>query len=146
MEATMARGSPATDHELASYVRVHSDAAGQPHRGRLYIVARSEWDNPRIRARVEEQIAAGGSRGLDEASEGYYDTRSQLSSDALACYAKHLRPEKCSDYLDSRMDVYPDTGEARRDVGLPKLGKRSPGPRASLCHFCPIHSKNSSAP
>lgn len=133
-------GRPENDDLLEISVERHRFPSGEPHKGHLFRVPALQWENVEVRRRIIEQIKGGGSKGIDEFDEKFYDTKNTFKDDAMACYAAHLRPKDgCPDYKTGRKALVPDTRAERKDAGLVAPSK-APGPRTYLCDFCPVHS------
>lgn len=133
-------GKPEDDHLLSILVEKHVFPSGEPHKGHLFRVPQLMWESTEVRKRIIDQIKGGGSKGIDEFDEKFYDTKNTFKEDAMTCYNRHLRPDDgCPDYNTERMMLLPDTKAERKDAGLPDP-KRAPGPKNYLCQFCPVHS------
>lgn len=135
-------GPPEHDDLLEISVQRHRFPSGDPHAGNLFDVEIRLWALENIRKEIIGQIRGGGSKGLNEFDEKFYDTRSTFYEDAMACYASHMRPKgQCPDYMSDKKDLIPDTKSERREAGLAEPSK-APGPRVKLCQFCPVHTYN----
>ena len=122
-------------------VEKHQFPSGEPHKGKLFILPVQTWLDKEQREEIIRQIKGGGSEGLNQIDETFYDTKSTFSEDALVCFSKHLRPQNgCPDYESSSKRLLPtSTKQERKEAGLPDVTE-GPGPRVYLCHFCPVHS------
>lgn len=133
-------GPPSGDRVLSFFVEQHTDATGTPHIGTLYVVEERMWSRPEVRKEIVRQIKGGGSKGLDEFDEKFYDTRSTFHEDAMACYQQHLRPkEACPDWRSDTKILLPDTKADRKDLGL-EAPSKSPGVKTYLCDFCVVRT------
>ena len=120
------------DNLLEMLVQRHDN-----HAGKLFRVPESSWIRTDTRHRIIEQIR-GGSKGIAEFSDGYYDVADTFREDALKCYAKHLRPQEgCPEFRSDKKRLLPDTKAERKEAGLPI---RPTGPTTYLCDFCPCKS------
>jgi hypothetical protein len=127
------------DDLLEISVQKHRFPSGEPHKGSLMKVPVAAWMRDEVRKKIIEKIKGGGSKGLAEVDEKYYDTRSTFANDALACYKSHLRPKNgCPEYGSESKALRPDTDQERKDLGLAPVDK-SQGPKTYLCQFCPVH-------
>lgn len=133
-------GRPENDHLLAISVEKHKFPSGQEHVGNLYMFPQAYWD--RFKKDIIDQIRnRSGAKGLANADPTYYDTQNTFREDAMKCFQQHFRPaEGCSDYESPSKRLVPGTRAERKELGLPDPSK-VPGPKVSLCHFCPVHSK-----
>lgn len=133
-------GDPDNDVLLEILVQRHQFPSGEPHKGHLLRVPQLQWENIEIRKRIIEQMKAGGSKGLAEFDERFYESRDTFKEDAMACYSAHLRPKgACPDWRSEKKMLLPDTKAERKDAGLPDP-KKAPGPKRYLCDFCPVSS------
>lgn len=133
-------GKPEDDVLLEILVQRHVFPSGEPHKGHLLRVPQLQWENTETRKRIIEQMKGGGSKGIDEFDEKFYDTKNTFKDDAMACFNKHLRPsDGCDDFRSESKMLIPDTKAERKDAGLPDP-KRAPGPKRYLCDFCPVNS------
>jgi hypothetical protein len=131
-------GPAEDDRTLTFATESHRDASGEPHRGHLVNVKDKDWENPRIRHDIIEQLNSKTHTGLESS---FYVTKANSMEDAMACFRRHRRPaDSCEDYLSESKRMKPDTAADRKELGL---GKRKVDPRKEvyLCHFCPVHSK-----
>ena len=119
-------------------VQRHRFPDGNEHIGNLMKVPLKFWGNPKVKKSIIDQIKAG-SKGLDDISEGFYDTKSTFHEDAMKCYSQHLRPTNgCSEYKADRMRLRNDISvHDRREAGL---GSADAGPKVYKCDFCPVKS------
>ena len=132
-------GRPENDHLLAIAVAPHKFPSGEEHKGKLFVLPVAYWEGE-TRKRIIEQIKGGGSKGLDEFDDSFYASRSTFAEDALKCFAQHNRPQDgCSDYMTPAKRLLPNTSAERKELGLPSAAD-APGPKSSLCMFCPVHS------
>ncbi len=134
-------GDPKNDTLLEIAIEKHVFPSGEPHKGRLFVLPVKTWMDQNARKEILKQIHGGGSAGLNELDNTYYDTKSTFSEDALTCWKAHNKPtDSCDDYCSDRKLLLPKTEMERKELGLPSL-KESGGPKNYLCHFCPIHVK-----
>jgi hypothetical protein len=134
-------GKPENDVTLTISCEKHVFPSGDPHKGRLFIMPVKEWIDEKKRKAIIEQIRGGGSKGLGEIDNTYYDSKSTFSEDALKCFSAHNRPQNgCGDYERDDKRLVPESTKAdRKELGLPSAASM-PGPKVYLCHFCPVHS------
>jgi len=133
-------GHPDNDHLLQILCDRHVFPSGEPHKGHLFRMPQLQWENVEVRKRVIDQIKGGGSKGINEFDEKFYDTKNTFKEDAMTCYNKHLRPtDGCQDYNSASKRLLPDTKAERKDAGLSSPDK-APGPKNYLCQFCPVQS------
>ena len=129
-------GNPDHDVTLNIAVQNHTDPSGIAHIGKLMKVPVKYWANAQVRDEIKKQLSAGGSKGLDEVDEKFYESRSTFHEDAMSCYAKHMRPKgRCPDYKIDSKRLVPNTKADRKEAGLGKAG--TAGPKVFLCDFCP---------
>jgi hypothetical protein len=133
-------GKPEEDHLLQIACENHRFPSGDEHKGLLFIVPVKVWMNTDARKDVIRQIKGGGSKGLAEIDDSFYDTKSQFGEDAMSCWKQKNKPQdNCDEYQSERKRLLPDTTKERKELGMDKIGDT--GPKNYLCHFCPIHSK-----
>ena len=126
-------GPPEYDSLLEIMLSRH-ETNGHRHIGKLYDVQERVWQARNLRETIIRQIK-GGSSGLAEFDEHFYETRDTFKEDALACYSKHLRPkEGCPDWRADSKILRPDTKKDRKEVGLDMSG----APKHWLCSHCPV--------
>ena len=114
----------------------HKFPNGEPHKGRLIRVEKRAWELENLKKAILDQIWEG-SKGLAEFDSSYYDVRQTFHDDALACYAKHLRPQEgCPDFNSPSKILKPDTKSDRKDAGISTTNL----PVIHLCSFCPVRS------
>lgn len=108
----------------------------EPHMGQLMDADFAVWKSKTGREEIYKQIFQG-SEGLGADVNA---ARDNYSSDAMACYERHLRPKgQCPDYKSGSKVIKIDAMKAeRKEAGLStdKL------PSFFLCQFCPVHSYN----
>lgn len=133
------KGRPEEDHLLQIACQKHKFPSGEEHKGLLFIVPLKVWMNTEARKDVIRQLKGGGSKGLAEIDDSFYDTKSQFGEDALNCWKSHNKPQDtCGDYQSDGKQLIPDTLKERKELGMStEIG----GPKNYLCHFCPIHAK-----
>jgi hypothetical protein len=128
------------DQLLAIACEKHKFPSGEEHKGLLFIIPVKAWLNSDARKDVIRQIKGGGSKGLDEIDEGFYDTKSQFGEDAMTCWKRKNKPQdNCDEYQSESKRLLPNTAKERKELGMDPLGDA--GPKNYVCHFCPIHSK-----
>lgn len=131
------------DYLLEITLEKHKFDSGEPHVGMLYKVPVKAWVNVEQRKAILDQLAAGGSRGLDELDpeKSFYETKMTFAQDAMNCWVKHNKPkENCDDYESPSKRLLPDTAMERKELGLPKP-EHLEGPKVYTCHFCPYHGQ-----
>lgn len=133
------KGRPEEDHLLQIACEKHVFPSGEEHKGLLFIVPLKVWMNAEARKDVIRQLKGGGSKGLAEIDDSFYDTKSQFGEDALNCWKSHNKPQDtCGDYQADGKQLIPNTLKERKELGMSTdMG----GPKNYLCHFCPIHAK-----
>ena len=131
-------GEPELDHLLAIACEQHVFPSGEPHKGKLFVLPLRAWAKQESKREIIGQIKGGGSKGLAEIDDTFYDSRSMFLEDAMKCYKAHNKPkEGCPDWHDSSMLLIPSTEKERRKEGLGKY-KDSPGQKTYRCDFCPV--------
>lgn len=131
--------NPKFDPLLEISVQKHQYPSGLPHMGDLFVVDIDVY--VKAKREILKQIK-GGSKGLGELDESYYDTRSTFHEDAMKCFQQHLRPKgQCPDYMSDSKILLPDTKAERKELGF-TAPKDLGGPKVKLCQFCPVHVYN----
>lgn len=131
-------GEPELDHLLAIACEQHVFPSGEPHKGRLFVLPLKAWAHKDSKQEIIRQIKGGGSKGIAEMDETFYDSRSTFLEDAMLCYKAHNKPkEGCADWHSEQKLLIPNTEKERRKEGLGKY-KDSPGKKTYLCDFCPV--------
>lgn len=131
-------GPSEQDHLLAIACELHVFPSGEPHKGKLFVLPLRAWANQESKREIIRQLKGGGSKGLDEFDEKFYESRSTFMEDAMKCYQAHNKPKDgCPDYRDSKLILIPNTIKDRKEAGLDKF-MDSPGPKTYRCDFCPI--------
>lgn len=133
-------GPAEQDYLLAVACERHVFASGDPHKGNLFTgIPVKAWRNDdSIRKDIIRQIKQGGSKGLAEVDDQFYDTRSTFMEDAMKCYKAHNKPKNgCDDWHHTEKMLVPQTIKDRRAEGMEKY-ENSPGPKTYLCDFCPV--------
>lgn len=115
----------------------HHFPSGEPHKGKLYSLPLAAWASPASRKEIINQIKGGGSKGIGEVDDTFYESRSTFMEDAMKCYIAHRRPENCSDWKHSSKLLVPNTVKERRSEGMEKY-EASGAPKTYLCQFCPV--------
>ena len=131
-------GEPELDYLLTIACEKHVFPSGEPHKGKLFVLPLRAWAHKESKREIIRQIKGGGSKGLAEFDESFYDSRSNFMEDAMSCYNQHNKPKAgCEDWhIDAKLLV-PSTEKERRAEGLEKY-KNSPGKKTYLCDFCPV--------
>ncbi|CAB4166976.1 hypothetical protein UFOVP964_75 [uncultured Caudovirales phage] len=131
-------GIPEQDHLLAIACENHSFESGEPHKGKLYVVPLRAWAKTESKKEIIRQIKGGGSKGLAEVDDKFYDSRSTFLEDAMQCYKQHNRPkEGCADWHSKDRLLIPNTIKERKAEGMANY-KDEAGPKTYLCDFCPV--------
>ena len=126
------------DHLLAIACETHVFPSGEPHKGKLFVIPLRAWANTESKKEIIRQIKGGGSKGLDELDDKFYESRSTFMDDAMKCYVAHRKPtDGCSDYQMKEKMLVPNTIKERRAEGMEKY-EDSPGKKTYLCDFCPV--------
>jgi hypothetical protein len=117
---------------------VHIFPSGEPHKGKLYVLPLKYWAKTESKREIIRQIKGGGSKGLAELDETYYDSRSTFMDDAMACYRQHNKPkEGCDDWHSKHKMLVPKTAKERKAEGMARYQDEA-GPKTYLCDFCPV--------
>lgn len=108
----------------------------QPHKGQLFDVDFVVWKSESGRKEIGNQIFKG-SEGL---GADVYAARDNYSTDAMACFERHLKPKgQCADYKsDSKIIKITAMKAERKEAGL-SMDKL---PSFHLCDFCPVKTYN----
>jgi hypothetical protein len=131
-------GPAEQDHLLAIACETHVFPSGEPHKGKLYSLPLRAWANYESKKEIIRQIKGGGSKGLDEFDDKFYESRSTFMEDAMKCYQAHNKPTTgCSDYRDSKLRLVPNTIKDRKAAGMENY-LDAPGPKTYRCDFCPV--------
>ncbi len=131
-------GEPELDHLLAVACENHVFPSGEPHKGKLYRLPIRAWAHTESKKEIIRQIKGGGSMGLAEIDDTFYDSRSTFMEDAMKCYKAHNQPKDgCSDWHANDKLLVPKTIKERKEAGLEKY-EDSPGQKTYLCDFCPV--------
>lgn len=127
------------DYLLAVACERHVFESGEPHKGNLFVdIPVKAWQDSETRRDAIRQIKQGGSKGLAEIDDTFYDSRSTFMEDAMKCYGAHNRPKNgCSDWHSPDKMLIPNTIKERRKEGLDSY-ESSPGFKTYLCDFCPV--------
>ena len=122
--------------EIAVERHSHSEFS----RGVLFNVPKGIWMSPKMKEEVVKYINGEMGSGLDSFGTGFYETKSQFSEDAMACYSLHNRPKgQCFDYKSPKKELSPKTERERKAAGLPTKDYQK---KVYLCDFCPVKSFN----
>lgn len=131
-------GVPEQDHLLAIACESHTFPSGEPHKGKLYVLPLRAWAKTDSKKEIIRQIKGGGSAGLAEIDDKFYDSRSTFMEGAMECYKQHNKPKDgCSDWHDKSKLLVPNTIKERKAEGMAKYQDES-GPKTYLCDFCPV--------
>lgn len=126
------------DYLLTIACETHVFPSGDPHKGRLYVLPIRAWAKLEDKKEIIRQIKGGGSKGLAEVDDTYYDSRSTFMDDAMKCYGQHNKPKDgCVDWHISSKLLVPSTAKDRKAEGMEKY-QNSPGKKTYLCDFCPV--------
>ena len=126
------------DYLLAVACEAHVFPSGEPHKGKLFVLPLRAWADYNSKKEIIRQIKGGGSKGLAEVDDTFYDSRSTFMEDAMKCYQAHNKPKDgCSEWHDEGKLLIPNTEKERRKEGMGKY-KDSPGKKTYLCDFCPV--------
>lgn len=125
-------GDPDNDLPLKAAIEPHRFPNGEQHvADGLAVVDKRLWDDSTWREAIVAQLNERSASGLGEEYYSFVDT---FKDDALKCYSKHGRPEKCHEFHADKKKLSPGTNKARKKAGL---GKFSPVKDRYLCDFCP---------
>jgi hypothetical protein len=131
-------GDPEQDHLLAIACEQHLFPSGEPHKGKLFVLPLRAWAKTESKKEIIRQIKGGGSKGLAEVDDTFYDSRSTFLEDAMKCYQAHNKPkEDCSDWQHSSKLLIPNTIKERKAEGMARYQDEA-GPKTYLCNFCPV--------
>lgn len=134
-------GPAEQDYLLAVLCEKHVFASGDPHKGNLFTkIPVKSWKDTETRKDIIRQIKQGGSKGLAEIDDTFYDSRSTFMEDAMKCYIAHNRPQEndgCSDFRIPEKRLVPNTSKDREEAGMERY-LDAPGPKTYLCDFCPV--------
>ena len=131
-------GAPEQDHLLAIACETHVFPSGEPHKGKLFVLPLRAWAKPESRKEIIRQIKGGGSAGLAEIDDTFYDSRSTFMEGAMDCYKSHNKPkEGCSDWRIKEKLLVPNTVKERKAEGMARYQDEA-GPKTYLCDFCPV--------
>lgn len=131
------------DYLLEMTLEKHKFPSGDPHVGKMFKVPVKSWGNLEERKAIMDQLAKGGSKGLDDLDpeKSFYETKMQFAEDAMQCWIAHNKPkDDCSDYQSPKKRLLPDTAKERGELGLP-LPEHLEGPKIYTCNFCPYHGE-----
>ena len=131
-------GAPEQDHLLAIACETHVFPSGEPHKGKLFVLPLRAWAKPESRKEIIRQIKGGGSKGLAEVDDTFYDSRSTFMEGAMECYKRHNKPKDgCSDWRIKEKLLVPNTIKERKAEGMARYQDEA-GPKTYLCDFCPV--------
>lgn len=126
------------DYLLAIACESHVFPSGEPHKGKLFVLPLRAWASLEAKKEIINQIKGGGSKGLDEIDDKFYESRSTFMEGAMECYQRHNKPKDgCSDWHDKTKLLVPNTAKERKAEGMEKYID-APGPKTYLCDFCPV--------
>jgi hypothetical protein len=86
-------GDPELDHLLTIACEPHVFPSGEPHKGKLFSLPLRAWAKYESKKEIIRQIKGGGSKGLAEIDDSFYDSRSTFLEGAMDCYQKHNKPK-----------------------------------------------------
>ena len=131
-------GAPEQDVLLQIACETHVFPSGEPHKGKLFVVPLRAWANKESKKEIIRQIKGGGSKGLAELDDTFYDSRSTFMEDAMGCWKTHLRPkDNCDEFHSNHKMLVPNTAKDRKKEGMERY-QDSPGKKTYLCDFCPV--------
>ena len=131
-------GAPEQDHLLAIACENHVFPSGEPHKGKLFVFPIRYWAKPESKREIIRQIKGGGSAGLAEVDDKFYESRSTFMEGAMECYQRHNKPkEGCGDWHDKTKLLVPNTAKERKAEGMGRYQDEA-GPKTYLCGFCPV--------
>jgi hypothetical protein len=131
-------GDPELDMLLAVACEQHLFPSGEPHKGKLFVLPLRAWAKPESKKEIIRQIKGGGSAGLAEIDESFYESRSTFMEGAMECYERHNKPKDgCSDWHDKSKLLIPKTVKERKAEGMARYQDEA-GPKTYLCDFCPV--------
>ena len=131
-------GAPEKDYLLEIACEQHVFPSGEPHKGKLFVLPLKAWAKTESKKEIIRQIKGGGSAGIAEVDDTFYDSRSTFMEDAMTCYRQHNKPKDgCSDWHIKDKMLVPKTVKERRAEGMEKY-EESAGPKTYLCDFCPV--------
>ena len=131
-------GEPELDHLLAIACENHLFPSGEPHKGKLFVLPLRAWADQKSKKEIINQIKGGGSKGLAEVDETFYDSRSTFMEDAMKCYVAHRKPKDgCHEWQHSSKLLIPNTIKERKAEGMARYQDEA-GPKTYLCNFCPV--------
>ena len=126
------------DHLLAIAVENHKFPSGEEHKGKLFVTPLRAWAKPESKREIIRQIKGGGSKGLAEVDDKFYESRSTFMEDAMKCYGQHNKPKDgCSEWHHKSRLLIPNTIKERKAEGMAKYQDEA-GPKTYLCDFCPV--------
>jgi len=116
----------------------HVFPSGEPHKGKLFVIPIRAWAHTDSRKEMIRQIRGGGSKGIAEIDDKFYESRSNFMEDAMTCYGQHNKPKDgCVDWHIKQKMLVPNTAKERKEEGMERYAD-SPGPKTYLCDFCPV--------
>ena len=131
-------GAPEQDHLLAIACEAHVFPSGEPHKGKLFALPLRAWAKPESKKEIIRQIKGGGSAGLAEVDDSFYDSRSTFMEGAMDCYQRHNKPKDgCAEWHDKSKLLVPNTIKERKAEGMARYQDEA-GPKTYLCDFCPV--------
>ena len=114
------------------------EIACEPHKGKLFSLPLRAWAKPESKKEIIRQIKGGGSMGLAEIDDSFYDSRSTFMEGAMECYQRHNKPKDgCADWQDKSKLLIPNTIKERKAEGMARYQDEA-GPKTYLCNFCPV--------
>jgi NADH:ubiquinone oxidoreductase subunit len=133
------------DHIYLSHIRRHPSTEDRfiLEWAALAFVPTRHWKDPEYNKQIKTKLLEGmGKGGFDQ---NFYDTQNTFKADAMECYKRHGNPAyksntqpKCTDYLDHKMEIKPNTNAERKKAGLPTYDETK-AKRSFICEYCPYH-------
>jgi hypothetical protein len=140
-----ADNDPRIDHIIATHLRRHPSFEDRfiLEWAALAFVPTRHWKDPEYQKQIKHKLLEGmGKSGFDDE---FYATQNTFKSDAMECYKRHGNPafksntqSKCTDYLDHKMEIKPNTNQERRKAGLPTYDETKIR-KSFICEYCPYH-------
>jgi hypothetical protein len=127
-------GDSRNDYTLEYATQKHRFPNGEQHKGKLFRdIKVKHWESEDIRKDLLKRIwATQGFTGLEP---WVYSSVNTLKEDAMDCWSKRGRPQRCGDFHSEKKKLVPPSQNERGDAGLGKY-KASPGQTRYLCDYC----------
>ena len=104
----------------------------------MFVLPLRAWAKIESKKEIIRQIKGGGSKGLAEIDESFYDSRSTFLEGAMECYGRHNKPKDgCNDWHSKEKLLIPKTVKERKAEGMARY-QDEVGPKTYLCDFCPV--------